>query len=80
MTTPEPESPSEQEENEKSLAAGVAFAVMGTTAAGCVGAGVALGAWFDGAEHSSPAGLLVGIVVGLTAAVVSVVQQIRRFL
>lgn len=59
---------------------GAAFALMGTTAALCVAVAIVVGIFFDRAEHSSPVGLLVGIVLGSIAAVVSVVQQIRRFL
>ncbi len=53
---------------------------MGSTIAGCVGAGVALGIWVDHIFHTAPAGLLIGIVLGTVAAVVSVVQQVRRYL
>jgi F0F1-type ATP synthase assembly protein I len=70
----------DQEKEEKSLAAGMAFAVMGTTAATCVAVGIVLGLWFDRAVGSSPLGLLAGIVLGSVAAVMSVIQQIRRFL
>lgn len=57
-----------------------AFAVMGTTIATCVGIGVGLGLWADHVFGSAPAGLLIGVVLGTVAAVVSVVQQVRRFL
>jgi hypothetical protein len=57
-----------------------AFAVMGTTAALCVALGVVAGVWADGTWHIAPAGLLIGIVLGVAVAVVSVVQQIRRYL
>ena len=57
-----------------------AFAVMGTTIATCVGTGVLLGLWADHAWGSAPGGLLIGIVLGTVAAVVSVVKQVRRFL
>jgi F0F1-type ATP synthase assembly protein I len=57
-----------------------AFAVMGTTIASCVAVGVLLGLWADDELHSAPAGLLIGIVLGTVAAVVSVVKQVRRFL
>jgi len=57
-----------------------AFAVMGTTAALCVALGVVAGVWVDCAWHIAPAGLLIGIVLGVAVAVVSVVQQIRRYL
>ncbi len=70
-----PESP-----DEKGLPGVAAFAVMGTTIATCVAVGVGLGIWADRTWHSAPAGLLIGIVLGTVAAVVSVVQQVRRFL
>ncbi len=57
-----------------------AFAVMGTTIATCIGVGVVAGIWADKTWHTSPAGLLIGIVLGTVAAVVSVVQQVRRYL
>jgi F0F1-type ATP synthase assembly protein I len=57
-----------------------AFAVMGTTIATCVGVGVGLGIWADHTWGTAPAGLLIGIVLGTVAAVVSVVKQVRRFL
>lgn len=53
---------------------------MGTTIATCVAVGVVLGLWADNTWHTAPAGLLIGIVLGTVAAVVSVVQQVRRFL
>jgi F0F1-type ATP synthase assembly protein I len=80
LSDPDPDGHSDQDKQDATLAAGMAFAVMGTTAAGCVAVGVVLGLWFDGATGLSPLGLLVGIVLGSVAAVVSVVQQIRRFL
>lgn len=54
--------------------------VMGTTIAACVGVGLGLGIWADRTWGTSPGGLLIGIVLGAVAAVVSVIQQIRRFL
>jgi F0F1-type ATP synthase assembly protein I len=58
----------------------VAFAVMGTTIAGCEAAGVALGIWADSSWRIAPVGLVVGIVLGTVSAVVSVVTQVRRYL
>jgi F0F1-type ATP synthase assembly protein I len=66
--------------DESGLPGLAAFAVMGTTIATCIAVGVVLGLWADGTWHTSPAGLLLGIVLGTVAAVVSVVQQVRRYL
>jgi F0F1-type ATP synthase assembly protein I len=57
-----------------------AFAVMGSTIATCLGVGVVLGLGADSAWHLAPWGLLIGIVLGTVAAVVSVVKLVRRFL
>jgi F0F1-type ATP synthase assembly protein I len=53
---------------------------MGTSAAACVGVGVGLGVWADSAWHTAPALLMVGLLLGLAAAVASVVSQIRKYL
>jgi F0F1-type ATP synthase assembly protein I len=58
----------------------VAFATMGTTIAACVAAGVFLGIWADRTWGGAPVWLIIGLVLGTVAAVVSVVQQVRRFL
>ena len=58
----------------------IAFAVMGTTIALCVALGVVLGIWADHVFGTSPLCLLLGIVLGSAVAVVSVVQQVRRYL
>ena len=50
---------------------------MGLSAAVCVGIGVGLGLWVDGALHTAPAFLLVGLALGVAAAAASVVKQIR---
>ena len=57
-----------------------AFAVMGMTIATLEAVGVLLGLWADHAWGTAPMGLIIGIVLGTVAAVVSVVQQVRRFL
>ena len=57
-----------------------AFAVMGTTIATCIAVGVVLGLLADHAWGTAPAGLLIGIVLGTVAAVMSVVKQVRHFL
>ncbi len=64
----------------KPLPGVLAFAGMGTTAAACVAIGVVLGIWADDSWHTSPIFLVVGLVVGVAAAVTSVVGQIRRYL
>jgi F0F1-type ATP synthase assembly protein I len=53
---------------------------MGITIAVTVGIGVLLGIWADNAWGSAPLWLVIGLVLGTVAAVVSVKQQIRRFL
>jgi F0F1-type ATP synthase assembly protein I len=58
----------------------VAFATMGITIAVTVGVGVLLGIWADNAWGAAPLWLVIGLVLGTVAAVVSVKQQIRRFL
>jgi len=55
------------------LAIGLASALM---IGGALGIGLAVDAWL----HSSPVGTLVGLVLGIAAAVGSTVRQIRRFL
>jgi ATP synthase protein I len=53
---------------------------MGTSVAGCVAVGVFLGIWLDGRVGTSPLFLVIGLLVGLAAAVGTVVAQVRRFL
>jgi len=55
------------------LAIGLASALMIGAA---LGMGLAVDAWL----HSSPIGTLVGLAIGIVAAVGSTVRQIRRFL
>jgi ATP synthase protein I len=64
----------------KPLPGAYAFVGMGTSAAGCVAVGVGLGVALDHWLGTSPLFLLVGLTIGLVAAVASVVAQIRRFL
>ena len=83
MSAPDPEPDASQSSkipDDSGLPGVAAFAVMGTTIATCVAVGVGLGIWADTTWHSSPAGLLIGIMLGTVAAVVSVVQQVRRYL
>lgn len=84
MSTPagdEPSSGSDQEKPTLSDLPGIgAFAAMGTTLASCLAAGVLLGLYLDHLWHVAPVGLLIGIVLGTVAAVVSVVQLVRRYL
>jgi F0F1-type ATP synthase assembly protein I len=58
----------------------MAFLGMGLSAAVCVGACLALGVWVDSLLHTAPAFLLVGLVVGLAAATLGIVKQIRTYL
>ena len=58
----------------------VAFLGMGLSAAVCVAIGVWLGVWADSAWHTAPALLVVGLLLGLGAATVLVVGQIRKYL
>jgi F0F1-type ATP synthase assembly protein I len=67
-------------EEPKPLPGGVAFLGMGLSAAVCVGVGLVLGILVDDALHTAPAFLLVGLALGLAAAAVSVVKQIRSYL
>lgn len=64
----------------KPLPSAVAVLGMGTSAAGCVAVGVVLGLLGDRTWHTAPLFFLIGLVLGLAAAVASVVAQIRRFL
>ncbi len=64
----------------KDLPGAVEFLTMGLTAAIVIAVFVVLGLWADHAWGSAPWGLLFGIALGTVAAVVSVVQQVRRFL
>ena len=78
--TLDPKDPRAESPGSSDLPGVAAFAVMGTTIASCIAVGVVLGLWADRELHSAPAGLLIGIVLGTVAAVVSVVKQVRRFL
>ena len=64
----------------KPLPGAAAFLGMGTSAAACVGMGVWLGSVADGRFHTSPLFLVLGIFLGLAAAVGSVVALVRRFM
>jgi F0F1-type ATP synthase assembly protein I len=55
------------------LAIGLASAIM---IGGALGIGLAIDAWL----HSSPIATLIGLTVGIVAAVGSTVRQVRRFL
>ena len=71
---------SSQPEGPKPLPGAVAFLSMGLTAAVCVGIGLGLGILLDGALHTAPVFLLVGLALGLAVAAVSVIKQIRAYL
>jgi F0F1-type ATP synthase assembly protein I len=53
---------------------------MGLSAAVCVGIGVGLGIWADSSWNTAPAFLVVGLLLGLGAATLMVVGQIRKYL
>ena len=72
--------PSARPDPVKPLPGAIAFAGMGTTVAVCVAAGVVLGIVVDDRLHTSPAFLVVGLVLGVAAAVGTVVAQVRRYL
>ena len=72
MTAPTPEP--------ERRANAAAFLGMGLSAAGSLGVGVLLGVLGDQHLHTSPWLLLLGIALGSTAAVSSVIVQVRRFL
>ena len=71
---------SSQPGDPKPLPGTVAFLGMGLSAAVCVGIGLGLGLWVDSALHTAPAFLLVGLALGVAAAAVSVIKQIRTYL
>jgi F0F1-type ATP synthase assembly protein I len=77
MTSPPPDEPPEPV---KPLPGAMAFVGLGTTAAGCVAVGVGGGIALDSWLHTSPLFLVVGLVLGVAAAVGSVVAQVRRYL
>jgi ATP synthase protein I len=62
------------------LPSAAAFLGMGLSAAVCVGAGVVLGIWLDGTWHTSPALLVVGLLLGLGLGTFFVIGQIRKYL
>jgi ATP synthase protein I len=64
----------------KPLPSAAVFLGLGTAVAGCLAVGVFAGIWVDGLTHTSPLFLVVGLVLGVAAAVGTVVTQVRRFL
>jgi F0F1-type ATP synthase assembly protein I len=64
----------------KPLPGAAAFIGMGLSAAVCVAIGVVLGVWGDSAWHTAPLCLMIGLALGLVAAVCLVVTQIREYL
>jgi F0F1-type ATP synthase assembly protein I len=64
----------------KPLPGAAAFIGMGLSAAVCVAIGVFLGVWADSAWHTSPLCLMIGLALGLVAAVCLVVTQIKEYL
>jgi F0F1-type ATP synthase assembly protein I len=76
LTTPEPE----QSPTPRDLPGLAGFAALGTTIAGTVGIGVGLGIWADDAFGTSPLCLVIGLVLGCSAATVSTIVLVRRYL
>lgn len=62
------------------LPGAAAFLALGTTIAACVAVGVVAGIVADNAWHASPWGLLVGLGLGVVAAVMSVLRLVQRWL
>ena len=71
---------SSQPEGPKPLPGAVAFLSMGLSAAVCVGVGLGLGILVDSVLHTAPVFLLVGLALGVAAAALSVIKQIRAYL
>jgi F0F1-type ATP synthase assembly protein I len=81
VTDPVPSSSDREPAPEsKPLPGAAAFLGMGLSAAVCVGLGVALGVWGDSTWHTAPLLLMIGLGLGLVAAVALVVTQIRQYL
>ncbi len=79
---PEPlEHPASAPEGDpKPLPGAVAFLGMGLSAAVCVAVPVFAGVWADSHWHTAPLYFVIGLVLGLAAAVASVITQIRQYL
>ena len=77
MSAPDESQPPQEP---KPLPGAMAFLSMGLSAAVCVGIGLGLGILVDGALHTAPAFLLVGLALGLAVAALSVIKQIRTYL
>ena len=56
------------------------LATLGATLAVAFVVPIGAGLWVDAAAHSSPIGLLVGIVAGITAAAIALRAAVRRYL
>jgi F0F1-type ATP synthase assembly protein I len=71
---------SSQSERPKPLPGAAAFLGMGLSAAVCVGICLGLGLWVDDMLGTAPIFLLIGLALGVAAAAVSIVKQIRTYL
>jgi F0F1-type ATP synthase assembly protein I len=88
MTSPPEPAPDPSEQDStapdstaaKPLPGALAFVGLGTTVAGCVAVGVGGGIALDAWLNTSPLLLIVGLVLGVAAAVMSVRAQVRRYL
>jgi len=78
VTDPEPDQRPPDEP--RPLPGAVAFLGMGLSAAICIGVFLVLGILLDHALGTAPAFLLVGLALGVAAAAMSVVRQIRTYL
>ena len=76
MTTPDPD----RDTSPRDLPGAAAFLGLGSSIAVTLGVFVALGLWADSAFGTSPALLLVGIVLGCAAATASTIALVRRYL
>ena len=76
---PEP-SPGPPGEPLKPLPGAWAFVGLGSTVAGCVAVGVGLGIALDAWLSTSPWFLVLGLLLGVAAAVASVRSQVRKYL
>jgi F0F1-type ATP synthase assembly protein I len=76
----EPKQPERPPDEPRPLPGAVAFLGMGLSVAVCIGVFLVLGIVVDHALGTAPVFLLVGLALGVAAAAMSVVRQIRTYL